>query len=191
VREEILGRLKNGNTRLLEITATLQELEEAEKAHNGLVQRVAEFRKQKESRRATVTSSAQEAQVVKEEITRLQSEDCARERSLRRSNLEKRRAELLTQQLQNHVLVGRIRSVEAATKRVEAEEGQNRDLTETIAGLERRHEQSIRAVGTADKQEVVLRSVACLIRMRTARRGIEEADKALAQLKTWYEEIER
>jgi DNA repair exonuclease SbcCD ATPase subunit len=191
VREEILGRLKDGNTRLDEIIKTLQKLENAEKDHNGRVQRAAELRKQEESRQAICAAAAQEARAVKEEVARLQSEDRARERSLRKSNLEKRRAELLSEQLQNDVLIDRIRSVEAATKRVDTEEGQNRQLTETIAELKRRHEESIRAVQATDEREGSLRSVACLIRMRAARQGIEEADKGMTQVSVWREEIKR
>jgi hypothetical protein len=146
LRDEILERLKHNSDRLLDVTTTLQELDDAEKAHTGLVQRVDELRKKEQSGQATLAGATQEVQAAKEEVTRLQSEDRARERSIIRSNLEKRRAELVAEALQNDALIGRIQSVEAASKRVYTEEVQNRDLAETIARLERSHEESITRV---------------------------------------------
>jgi hypothetical protein len=189
LRQGILKRLQVSNTQLSDITTTLQELATADTAHRALTQHVNDLREQEQSAHVTLADATKNAQAAKEAVARLQSKDHARERLLKRTALEKRRADLLTETVQTEVLLTRIRSVEAATTRATTEESQHCVLTATITTLKQRHEEAMNAVRAADEQEQALRSITQLLRSNAARRGIEEAENGLAQVTAWREEI--
>ena len=87
LRQEILGRLNDCNTRLADINKTLQELANAEESHRELGQRIIELAEQEQSERSTVLAASQRVQAAKEEVACLQSEDRARARILEQTSL--------------------------------------------------------------------------------------------------------
>src|SRR4029453_13975843 len=98
--------------------------------------------------------------------------------------------ELLAERAQSAMLLGRIRSVEAASKRVHEEERHIHALSGTIAELRQRHEQSLKALRAADEQAEIVRLIGHLLRRTAALQDIAEAERGLAQVTAWGKEIE-
>jgi hypothetical protein len=118
-------------------------------------------------------------------VARLQSEDWARERLLKQGSLEKGRAELQTELLQIQVKLEHISAVATQTARVRALENENRTLGESVETLKRQHDQAVSAVEAVEEQDRTLRAMGHLLRTRVAQKGVEEAEKNLAQITAW------
>lgn len=191
LRQEILARFENCNKRLSEIADTLQGLRDAEKVHQELEQRVIELRQKEQSAQVALTVVTQAAQCANEEVARLQSDDSAKERLLKRTELEGRHAKLRVEQGETEGTLARIRSVETATNRLRTAESESRSLTEDIAEIARRHEESTNAITDADAREGTLCSIANLFRKRAAEQGIDEAENGLAQIASWSAEVDQ
>jgi hypothetical protein len=189
-RGEIFGRLRECKAQLSSITRTLQELRDAEESYSALLGQVNALRDREQSARAAAVEAANNAQFAKEELARLQSEDRERERMVQQASLEKQQAELIGAQAENKMLLGRIRSVEAASKCLLEEEDQLRSVMETITELGERHQESVHALHVADDRLETLRRIGHFLRRQAALQGIEEAENGLAQLEAWREEVE-
>jgi AAA domain len=191
LRHEILAGLENCNARLSEIADTLQGLRDAEQVHQELEQRITELRHEELSAQASLTAVAQTAQDAKEEVTRLKSDASAKDRLIKRTELEGRHAELRVEQGETEGTLTRIRSVETTTNRVRTVESESRGLTEAIAEIAQRHDESTTAILDADAREGTLCSIANLFRRRAAQQGIDEAEKGLAQIASWRAEVDQ
>ena len=190
-RAEILGRLEEANSKLRAITEALQKLTQAEDGRRKLAQQVTDFGQRAHAARTKSAQAGESVQAAKEEMTRLQSEDLARERLLQRTSLEKRRAELETEQAKAAATLERIQAVKAAATRVQAIEKEGRSLTKSVKELEQRHKESARAVRAADEQEGALQAIIQLIRCRSAHEAIGKAESGLAQINSWREDATR
>lgn len=190
-REEILGRLRESKARLEEVSGALQDLAQAEERCRELMLQVDGLGKRAESAQWLAAEAAQRTQLAKDAVARLQSEDRVRECLLRRTGLEKRRAELQAEQVQNGATLDRIHSVETAAAQVQAMEKECRGLTKSVKDLEQRRNESAAAVRDADEREGALRAIAQLIRCRVAREALEKAESGLAQITAWREEAGR
>src|SRR5262249_36935391 len=157
----------------------------------ALARQVADLGRHGETARAQASEAAKRAQTAKDELTRLQSEDLARERLLQRTSLEKRRAEFETEQATAGATLDRIRAAEAAAVRVQAIEKEGRALAKSLQDLEARHKDAARAVREAEEREAALQSTVHLIRWRTAREALAKAEAGIAQIAAWREEAAR
>jgi hypothetical protein len=119
LRKEIVGRLAECNARLFEITKTRNDLAEAEDRHRELVRQVSKLCQMEQSAREALAGASQKTQAAKEGLALLKSEDRERERLLKQTSLEKRRAELQTAMKESETALERVRAVEAASGRVQ------------------------------------------------------------------------
>ncbi len=190
-REEILGRLQEAKARLAEILAATGALAQAEERRRDLARQVEDLGKRAEKARTVAAKAAQQAQSAKEEAARLQSEDRAREHALKRASIEKRQAELQSEQLRNQAALDRIRAVQAAAVRVQTLEKESRALAKSGKDLEQRHNELLDSVRAADERDTALRAVAQLIRRRIAREGLDKAETGLKQIAAWRDEASR
>jgi chromosome segregation ATPase len=190
-RREILARLQDRKGALGEITKKLRDLTESEERMRKLGQQLASFAKQKQTTQEALMAAKQLAQAAKEEVTRLQSEDRARERLLKQGFLEKHRAELQAEQLQIQAKIERINAVTTQAIRVHDLEDENRTLSENVQNLERQYGQAVTAVQVVDEQEQTLKAIRHLFLARLAQGQIEEAEKNLAQITAWRAEANR
>ena len=190
-RDGILGRLKESKARLAEISSVLQDLAQAEERRHAILLQVDDLGKRAEAARKLAAGAAQRAQAAKDEVARQQSEDRIRESLLKRTSIEKHRAELEAEQARNATALDRIQAVETAAARVRAIEKESQELTQAVKDLEERHSQSAQALSAAGERERGLRAVAQLIRCRAARESLEKTEKGLAQVNVWREEAAR
>jgi hypothetical protein len=187
-RREILARLQQRNVILDEITKKLQDLAESEERLRNLGQQLASLAKQEQTAQEVLMDARQGAQAAKEEVARLESEDSARERLLKQSSLEKRRAESQKEQLQLQAKIERISDVTKQTARVRVLENDNRTLGRSIEELEQQYDQAVREVEGLGKQEHSLRAIGHLLRAQVANEKIDEAERNLAQITAWRTE---
>lgn len=191
LREDIAGRLEQGKARLADITKTLEELAGAEKNHSDCVQQVANLVRQEDSAKTVLTEANEGARAASEEVARLQSEDRARERLLKQNSLEKRRAELRTEQVQIKASLDRIYAVETATENVRARASEVRELTEQIGDIGKRHDAALETVRQAEEQGLRLRALGHFLRCRVARESIKQAESGLTQINAWRSEADQ
>jgi DNA repair exonuclease SbcCD ATPase subunit len=191
LRQEITVRLEQGKARLTAITKILEELATAERHHSDCIQHVAHVVGREQSVKTALTHANKQAQAANEEVVRLQSEDRARERLLKQSSLEKRQAELRTEQVQTKASLDQIRSVEAALETVRTLEAEVQQLTSTVEDIGNRHEAAIETVRRAEEQEHALRAVGHLLRCRVARESVKQATNGLAQINAWHNEADQ
>jgi hypothetical protein len=184
-RAEILRSLEEAKSKAGAIAGALQKLAQVEEGRRALAQQVTDLGRRVDTARAQSAQAGERVQAAKEEITRLQSEDLARERLLQRTSLEKRRAELETEQAKAAATLERIQAAEAAATRVQAIEKEGPTLTKSVMELEQRHRESARAVQAADEQEGALQAIVQLIRCRSAHEAIGKAESGLAQINSW------
>jgi hypothetical protein len=190
-REEILARLADGRARLAEIARTGQDLALAEEGQRALIRHVEKLAKREQAARAALAEAVQRAQAAKDEVARQQSEGRARERLLKRTSLEKRGAELQTEEAQTGATLDRIRALETAAAKVQTQEQESLALTKAAADLERRHGEASQAVHGAEEREHALRDIRQWLRYRAAREGLEKAEQRLAEVTGWREEAGR
>jgi len=190
-REEILGRLGQSRARLAEIAAAIEELARAEEGQRALIREVEKLAKREQAAGAALAGAAARAQAAKDEVARQQSEDRARERLLKRTSLEKRIAELRTDEAQTGAALDRVRAVEKAAAKVQALEQETLVLSKAAGDLERRHREASEAVRGAGERERDLRDIRQWFLYRAAREGLEKAAQGLAQVNGWREEAAR
>jgi hypothetical protein len=191
LRQDIAGRLEQGKVRLADITKTLEELASAEKNHNDCVQQVANLIRQEGAAKTVFTEANEGARAASEEVARHQSKDRARERLLKQNSLEKRRAELRTEQVQIKASLDQIYAVETATESVWARASDVRELTDTIGDISKRHDAALETVRQADEQELRLRALGHFLRCRAARESIKRAESGLTQINAWRSEADQ
>jgi DNA repair exonuclease SbcCD ATPase subunit len=190
-RAEIVTRVEAARSNLAAIEGTIKDLAQAEGRREALAQQVKDLGGCAAAARARAAQAAQQAQTAKEEVTRLQSEDLARERLLQRTSLEKRQAELGAEQARTTALLERIQAAQASAARVETIGNDLRELTDSVKQLERRHNESLQAVHSAGEQETTLQAIVQLFRWRAAREALGKAESGLAQTTAWREEAAR
>jgi DNA repair exonuclease SbcCD ATPase subunit len=190
-RAEIIGRLEEAKSKLGVIAGALQNLAQADDRRRAMAQQVTDLGRRADTAREKSAQAGERVWAAKEEMTRLQSEDLARELLLRRTSLEKRRAELETEEAKAAATLERIHAVEAAATRVQTVEKESRTLTNSVKELEQRQKKSARAVREADEQEGALQAIVQLIRCRSAHEAIRKAESWVAQVDAWRDEASR
>jgi DNA repair exonuclease SbcCD ATPase subunit len=130
--------------------------------------------------------AATDAQVKKAaEEVRAQSADQERESQLRQSALQKKCAELRSEQAVTDATLDRVRAVEAVAERARALEAATGALAARITGLTSQYDEAAKALREVDEQQRGVAGVAQLFRSGAAQAAIAEAETALAQLATW------
>jgi hypothetical protein len=190
-REEILNRLEEARSKLGEITNTLQALAQAEDRRRLLSQQVEELAGRASTARMQAVEAARQLRAAKDELTRLESEDAARERLLRRTSIEKRRAELDTGQAKAEAILHRVRLAEKSAATVQSLEEECRASALLVKQLEQQQKESARGIRDAEEQERTLQAVVRLLRWRTIRDAADNAETGLAQVTAWREEAAR
>lgn len=188
LREEITARLAESEVRLAEITKTVQELTLAEEGHRALIRKVEKLSKREQALRTALDAAVLQEQTAKDEVTRQQSEDRARERLLKRTSLESQGAQLHADQLQTTAALDRIKAVETAANKVEAQERESFALDRAAAQLTTRHQQAAEAVRIAEDGERALREIRQWIRYCLAKESLEKAGQGFTQVEKWREE---
>src|SRR5262249_37020280 len=128
---------------------------------------------------------------ARDEVTRLQSEDVARERLLERTSLEKRLAELGAEQTTTAATLERIEAARAASARMQALEKESKQLAKSAKEAGERQKEAAKAVRSADEEEAGVKSVAQVIRWRAAREALAKAESGLSQVNAWRDEAGR
>jgi hypothetical protein len=191
LRQEIVERLGQSKSRLTEIRKIMEELASVERQCNDCVKKIGQLGDQERSAKGALTEANRKVQVASEEVGRLQSEDRARERLLKRSSLEKRRAELRTEQVQIKASLDSIHILEAATENVRTLEADLQELIETADGIRKRHDCALETIRREEEQERALRNVGHFLHCRVAYTATKQAESGLAQISAWRNEAER
>ncbi len=187
-RGEILGRLELQQQALAELTETLRLLAEAETQQRKGRLEVDRLAKQELSARKALDEATGRAQLAKDELLRLQSEDRVRERLLQRETIEKSCAELRTRQVQNDASLALVERVRRAAQRVSELDAEAAKLEAAVSASQARHEQALKAVEEARRDERELQAIGHWLRGVDARSNLAEAAVGLAQVEAWRAE---
>ena len=186
-RAEIVLKIHGCQDRLHEITSAIQKLTDAKSRHTELCQITARLVEQQKEAKLSLADKAGRVDAAQEDI-RIRSVDLARERQLRQTTLEKNRADLLSEQVRNNAAVSRVQAIESTADRTRTIETAADELSKRIGELTTQHTDVVNASGDLDERERELLGISQLIRGNLARTGIEEAEKALAQIEAWREQ---
>jgi hypothetical protein len=190
LRQQIIERLDQANARHNEIRKTLEELAGTEQLHRDSVKQVENLTAQAHLATTASTEANRRVQVASEEVERQQREDWVRERLLKQSSLEKRRAELQTEQIQTQASLERIHLIEVATESVRALETELRELTERVDELRKRHDSMLETLRQGEEDERALRAAGHFLRYHLALSNMKQAENGLAQINAWRNEAE-
>jgi DNA repair exonuclease SbcCD ATPase subunit len=183
-REAILQRLRTSQQRLADIVAASEELANTKARHAGLIQRVAKLVQQQTEAKSKLAAADAQVKKAAEEV-RIQSADQERESQLRQSALQKKCAEIRSEQVVNDGTLDRVRAFEQVAERVRALEADTGALAARITGLTSQYDEAAKALREVDEQQRGVAGVAQLFRRGAAQAAIAEAETALAQLATW------
>jgi DNA repair exonuclease SbcCD ATPase subunit len=191
LRQQIEARLNQCSARLKEITDALATVSEAEKRQHELAGRVAEMGKQEQKAGEAKREAEALVDEASEALARLRSEDRIRERQLKQAELEKRLAELRTDQERNAGALERINAIEAAWEKLESAEKQALALAASVEELGRRDEEAADGLRASEEQQRELRAIEQIFVLKEAAGNLEQAEKALAQVTSWRDEAAR
>ena len=183
-REAILQRVRASQKRLADIVAASQELANTKARHTGLIQTVARLVQQETEAKSKLTATDAQVKKATEEV-RVQSADQERESQLRQSALQKKCAELRSEQAVNDATLDRVRAVEAVAERARTLEAATGAFAARVTGLTSQYDEAAKALREVDEQQRGVAGVAQLLRSGAAQAAIAEAETALAQLETW------
>ena len=183
-REAILQCLRVSQKRLADIVAASQELANTTGRHTGLMQTVARLVQQETEAKSKLAASDAQVKKAAEEV-RVQSADQERESQLRQSALQKKCAELRSEQAVTDATLDRVRAVEAVAERARALEAATAALAARITGLTSQYDEAAKALREVDEQQRGVAGVVQLFRSGAAQGAIAESETALAQLATW------
>jgi chromosome segregation ATPase len=183
-REAILQRLRVSRQRLADIVATSQELANTKARHTGLVQMAARLVQQEIEAKSRLAAADAQVKKAAEEI-RVQRADQERESQLRQSALQKKCAELRSEQAINDSMLDRIQAVASVMERARSLEASTGALAARISELTGQYDEAAKALREVDEQQLGLAGVSHLLRSEAAQAAIAEAEKALAQIETW------
>ena len=184
-RGEILGRLELHQQALAEVTETLRLLAEVEAQQRKGRLEVDRLTKQELATRQALEEATGRAQLAKDELLRLQSEDRVRERLLQRETIEKNCAELRTRQVQLDASLALVERVRRAALRVSELDAEAAKLQAAASDAQARHEEALKAVEAARRDERDLQAIGHWLRCVDARSKLAEAAAGLAQVETW------
>ncbi len=187
-RGEIMGRLELHQQALAEVTEALRLLAEAETQQRKGRLEVDRLTKQELATRQALEGATGRAQLAKDELLRLQSEDRVRERLLQRETIEKSRAELRTRQVQLDASLALVERVRRAALRVSELDAEAAKLQAAASALQTRHEEALKAVEEARRDERDLQAIGHWLRCVDVRSKLAEAAAGLAQVETWRAE---
>jgi DNA repair exonuclease SbcCD ATPase subunit len=183
-REAILQKLRTAQRRVDEIVGASQELASTKARLSGLVQRVTLLEQQETEAKSRLAATDTQVKKATEEV-RVQSADQERESQLRQSALQKKCAELRSEQALNDATIGRVRAAESVAERAHALETSSGAFTARIIELTGQYEEAARALREVDEQQRGLAGVAQLLCSEAAQVAIAAAENALAQIETW------
>ena len=190
-RGEILARLELHQQALAELTETLRLLAEAEAQQRKGRLEVERLAKQELAARKTLDEATGRAQLAKDELLRLQSEDRVRERLLQRETIEKSCAELRTRQVQSEASLALVERVRRAAQRVSELDAEAAKLEAAVSASQSRHEEALKAVEEARRDERDLQAIGHWLQCVAARSKVAEAAAGLAQVEAWRVEARR
>jgi hypothetical protein len=183
-REAILQQLRTAQKSVDEVVAASQELANTKTRLSELVQRVTLLEQQETEAKSRLAATDTQVKKATEDV-RVQSADQERESQLRQSVLQKKCAELRSEQALNDATVDRVRTVESVAERARALETSSGALAARIIELTGQYDEAARALREVDEQQRGLAGIAQLLRSDAAQAAIAEAENALAQLETW------
>ena len=184
LRAEILQRLRGAQTRLGEITSIIEKLSDARARHGLLSQASAQLVQSEKAAELKLTETAGRVESAKEKLT-IRTAAQAQERQLMQSTLEKRRAELLSEQVRNGAALNGVRAIESIAEKTRTVETTVKGLTKKINDLAGQHAEAAEALRDLGEREAALLGTAQFIRGKRAKAEIEEAERALTQIEMW------
>jgi len=184
-RKDIIARLEEHKRALGEITKASDELKQSEERLSILVKRHEALSGKAQAAEVAFKDAEQQVQTAKERLSRLQSNDASRERLLRKGVLEKRGAELDTEELYLLAEKERASAVLNQTINVGDLEEANRANVKSVEALEQQQSAAVNALQKVAHQETELASVSHFLRARIATAAIDEAERSLAQVSEW------
>ena len=187
---EIIRRLKESQDQLSEITNSIRRLSDAQSNHAELSQTIERLVQREKEAQLDLTEKAKRLEAAKEDV-RNQSAERERERQLKRSAIEEKRATTLSAQVMNSAAVSRLTAIESILQRRRALESAVDGLEKRIIELANQHDEDLNALRELDERQSELSGIAQLIRAQLANANIDEAEKALAQIEEWREESNR
>ncbi len=180
-REEIAARLEEQKSSLHAITTELQQLHEAEDAHHSEFPRLEELAKNCEETQTARDKASKHAEKAKEDLTRVQSADRARERQLEQTMLEAQRDRLRAEQAKLETRAASARAIESAEARVSTLESELQGMEKSAAATRGKAEATIGERADLEREDRSLRAVRAFFQWQTAREAVEEAEKGAAQ----------
>ena len=160
--------------RVADIVVAFEELANTKTRHTGLIQTVARLAQQETE--AKLKLAATDAQVKKAtEEVRVQSADQERESQLRQSALQKKCAELRSEQAVNDATLERVRAVEPVAERARTLQAATGALAARIAELTGQYHDAAKALEELEEQQRGVAGFAQLMRSEAAQAAIAEA----------------
>lgn len=182
LRQQIEARLNQCNAQLKQMTDAIATVREAEERQRELANRLGEMSLQEQRTGETKREAAALAHEASQALERLRSEDRIRQRQLKQAEIEKRLAELRTEQEQNAGALERISAIEAAWEKLKSTEREMLALAASVEELGRRHQEAADGLGASEEQQRELRSIEQMFVLKEAAANREQAEKSLAQL---------
>jgi DNA repair exonuclease SbcCD ATPase subunit len=180
-REQILVRLNECNGRLLEIRNELGALAAAEKRQLDLAEQVLKLQNTEQVSKAALEEAHAKVKAAEDALTELHREDRVRERLLKKSTLETRKAELGSEQERNRSALNRVSLIEAAKRKFESLDQEIQSLPKSLTELQTLHNAAVKAVRDSDTEQREMTAIAQLLRLK-------EAEQAVIQINRWREE---
>lgn len=191
LRREIEARLNDCDARLKAIVDALATVSAAEKRQNELAARVVEQLEQEQKAGAAKRASEALVEQASEALARLRSDDRIRERQLKQVEFEKRLTELRAEQERNAGALERIRAVEVGQEKLASAEKEAQALAALVEELGRKNEEAAQDLRASEEQQRELRAIEQMFALREAAANLEQAEKSLAQVTSWREEVAR
>lgn len=189
-RAEIAARLRVAQDRLDEIKSAIWKLSDTRNRHADLSNATFKLAHSLEEALNTLAAAGNRAETVKEEV-RVRSADRDRELQEKRIALEQARSELLAAQVGNTTSLNRVRTIESIAGQKRTIEATIGNHTRRIADFNAQHSNTTAELRDLDKRESTLLDATQLIRGNVAKAGIDEAERALAQISTWRDQAQQ
>ncbi len=187
-RKQTVDRLEGCKAQLAGIAKQLDELAAAEKHQNDLTRRVATLQDAEAASKRAVCEAGERLTAAADALAQLQSEDRVSERLLKKSTLEKRKADLGTERERNQGTLDRIAVIESAAAKVHNIEIEAVSLSKSLADVNDKHEAAVKAVRDLEEQQRELGALGQSFRLKTAMAELDQAQRSLTQVNQWREE---
>jgi len=187
---EICKRLKESKDKLSEIIVAIKRLSDAQSNRAELSRTIERLGQREKEAQLNLTEKARRLDAAREDV-RNRSAERERERQLKRSAIDQKRAATLSEQVTNSAAVSRLTAIGSIAQRTRTLDSAVDGLEKQIVELTNRHDEDLNALRELEKREAELSGIAQLIRGKLAKANIVEAEKALRQIEEWRGESNR